>query len=162
MPPSPPGSDAGSSWNSAAVDALLVASRSLVAVAARSIAGSTDVSLPQFRMLVVLSHASSSLTGLATALDVAPSTALRMVDRLINADMVERHAPPEDRRETLLSLTSTGQHMVDEVTARRRRDLEAIVATIPEADLDRLVHAMRLFAGAADRHLSVSCSTRGR
>jgi DNA-binding MarR family transcriptional regulator len=145
-----------SSWTEAAVDALLASSRALVAVSARSIASNAEVTLPQFRMLVVLSQSPTNLTGLAGALDVAPSTALRMVDRLIDAGLVERQVPPENRRETRLSLTPAGQVVVDDVTARRRRDLEAIVATIPEAELDRLVRAMTLFSSAADELWPVS------
>jgi hypothetical protein len=66
----------------AVVDAVLLSSRALVAVSARSIAAAKGVTLPQFRMLVVLSQASANLTALAAGLDVAPSTAMRMVDRL--------------------------------------------------------------------------------
>ncbi len=53
----------------AAVDAVLSSSRALVAVSARSIAEAAAVTLPQFRMLVVLSAAPSNLSALAGALD---------------------------------------------------------------------------------------------
>ncbi len=67
------------------VDAVLASSRALVAVSARSIAGVHGVTLPQFRMLVVLAAGPSNLRGLASGLDVADSTATRMVDRLVAA-----------------------------------------------------------------------------
>ena len=72
------------------VDAVMAASRALVALSARSIAGVRDVTLPQYRMLVVLTGGPTNLSGLARALDVAPSTALRMVDRLVSAGLVAR------------------------------------------------------------------------
>lgn len=134
----------------AAVDALLAASRALVAVSARSIAGAPEVTLPQFRMLVVLSHRSSNLSGLARSLDVAPSTALRMVDRLVDAGLAQRVVPPENRRETRLSLTAAGETVVDTVTARRRRDLQAVVSELPPDELHNLERAMAVFASAAD------------
>jgi DNA-binding MarR family transcriptional regulator len=69
------------------VAALLTASRLLVAIAAKSLAAVEDtLTLPQYRLLVMLdSRGPSSLAGLAEALEVNPSTALRMVERLTTA-----------------------------------------------------------------------------
>lgn len=132
------------------VDALLAASRALVAVSARSIADSPEVTFPQFRMLVVLSHGSSNLSELASSLDVAPSTALRMVDRLVAAGFIERLVRSDNRRETNLSLTKAGKRVFRTVTRRRRRDLRAVVERVPEVDRPELARAMALFASAAE------------
>jgi len=132
-------------------DAVLASSRALVAVSARSIASARGVTLPQYRMLVVLEAGTSNLTELAHHLDVAPSTALRMVDRLDAAGLLTREVRPENRRETLLSLTTTGRRTVRTVTARRRRDLRAIIAQIPADQRADLARAMAAFAHAADR-----------
>ncbi|MYY84016.1 MarR family transcriptional regulator, partial [Streptomyces sp. SID335] len=72
--------------------AVLTASRLLVAVSARSLAEVEErVTLPQFRMLVVLStRGATKLVTLAEHLQVAPSTAMRMVDRLITAGLADR------------------------------------------------------------------------
>ncbi|HEY3923914.1 MAG TPA: MarR family transcriptional regulator [Acidothermaceae bacterium] len=133
------------------VDALLASSRALVAVSARSIAGAKGVTLPQYRMLVVLHGAATNLSGLAAALDVAPSTAMRMVDRLIAAGLVERTVPADNRRETHLELTTAGRQVVRTVTARRRRDLQAIIERVPAAQRIGLADAMAAFATAADQ-----------
>ncbi|UQX87062.1 MarR family transcriptional regulator [Jatrophihabitans telluris] len=106
-------------------DAVLRSSRALVAVSARSIAAAKGVTLPQFRMLVVLFEATNrttNLTALAAALDVASPTAMRMVDRLVAAGLVERSVHADNRRETHLTLTASGRRTVRTVTARRRRD----------------------------------------
>lgn len=132
------------------VDAVLLASRALVAVSARSIAAAKGVTLPQFRMLVVLSEGSSNLTGLAAALDVAPSTAMRMVDRLESARLVERTVPPGNRRESRLALTAAGRRTVRTVNARRRRDLSAVLKQLSEQEQAALANAMAAFARAAD------------
>ena len=98
------------------VDAVLQSSRALVALAARSIAGVGGVTLPQFRMLVVLEAGQTNLRGLAAALDVAPSTATRMVDRLIDAGLVQRSIPTTDRRE-IWPDTSQSSHRESLATA---------------------------------------------
>src|SRR4051812_25188449 len=90
--------------------AVLTASRLLVAVSARSLAEVEErVTVPQFRMLVVLStRGDTKLVTLADLLQVAPSTAMRMVDRLIAAGLAERRLNPANRRETQLGLTEEG------------------------------------------------------
>ena len=132
-------------------EAVLASSRALVAVSARSIASAKGVTLPQYRMLVVLDAGPTNLTELARHLDVAPSTALRMVDRLATAGFVAREVRPADRRETVLHLTAAGRRTVRSVTARRRRDLRAVVAEIPAAERGDLARAMAAFAAAAER-----------
>ena len=133
----------------ALLDAVLASSRALVALSARSIATANGVTLPQYRMLVVLSDGPSNLTHLAGALDVAASTAMRMVDRLVAAGLVTRTVPAENRRETHLSLTPAGAGTVEQVTARRRRDLASVLAFVPLAERDNLAVAMAAFATAA-------------
>jgi DNA-binding MarR family transcriptional regulator len=133
------------------VDAVLASSRALVALSARSIAAAKDVTLPQYRMLVVLDTQPSNLTELADALDVAASTAMRMVDRLGAAGLVERSVPPGNRRVTHLALTAAGRRTVRQVTARRRRDLHKVIAEVPAGQRDALAAAMASFAEAADR-----------
>lgn len=133
------------------VDAVLAASRALVALSARSIAGVRDVTLPQYRMLVVLADGPTNLSGLAGALDVAPSTALRMVDRLISAGLVVRSVRPQNRRETHLALTPSGRRTVSRVTTRRRRDLRAVIALLPPHVREELPKALGAFADAADQ-----------
>jgi glutamate-1-semialdehyde aminotransferase len=48
----------------------------------------------------------------------------------------------------LLRLTGTGQRIVDDVTARRREEIAAIVVKMPAQDRIGLVKALRVFATA--------------
>ena len=134
------------------VTALLTASRVLVGVSARSLAGVEDsVTLTQFRTLVVLhSHESLRLGALAERLGVNASTALRTVDRLIGAGMVRRRENEVDRREVVIDLTPAGRTVVGEVTQRRRAAIEGIVAAMPVTRRRGLVKSLTAFADAAD------------
>ncbi|MBC9729214.1 MarR family winged helix-turn-helix transcriptional regulator [Streptomyces sp. TRM68367] len=134
----------------AVTQAVLTASRLLVAVSARSLAAVEDgVTLPQFRMLVVLStHGATNLVALAELLKVAPSTAMRMVDRLIAAGLADRQINPENRRETLLQLTEDGRRMVADVTARRRAEIASIVERLAPPQRAALVDALTAFSEA--------------
>src|SRR5450631_2017287 len=121
------------------VSALLTASRALVGVSARSLAHVEDaVTITQFRTLVVLEGHG-----------VTPSTAMRMVDRLIAAHLVTREENKADRREVLIGLTREGARLVREVTERRRAEIATIVAAMPEEGREDVVAALNAFAQAA-------------
>jgi len=82
------------------VDAVMRASRVLVAVVAQSISAVEDqVTFVQFRMLVVIaSRGPLNLGEVARQMGVHPSNATRMVDKLVTAGLVERTDDPADRR----------------------------------------------------------------
>lgn len=134
----------------ALTSAVLTASRLLVALSVRSLAAVEErVTLPQFRLLILLaSHGETNLVSLSERLAVNPSTALRMVDRLVDGGFVIRRANPASRREVLLRLTEAGQQIVGEVTARRRQEITSIVTSMSQEDRAGLVKALRSFAAA--------------
>jgi DNA-binding MarR family transcriptional regulator len=132
------------------VTAVLTASRVLVGVSARSLADVEDtVTLTQFRTLVVLdSHGEINLNRLAELLDVNTSTAMRMIDRLLAANLVTRGDNPTNRREVILNLTAQGKQLVRKVTAKRRKEITRIVTKLPASQRTGLVEALRAFARA--------------
>lgn len=133
------------------VDAVLSASRVLVAVAARSLADiAEEVTLTQYRTLVVLaSRGPQNLVGLAEAVGVTPATATRMCDRLVKKKLIVRQSEQDDRRQVRLALTKKGLKLVGAVTNRRRREIEAILSTIAPEEQSVLVQALSQFAAAA-------------
>ncbi len=131
-------------------DAVLRASRALVGVAARSLTDIPDeVTLPQYRALVVLAISERNLSDLAEALDVHPSSATRLCTRLEGKGLITRRHAEQSRRELVLGLTPEGRKLVDAVTKRRRREITRIIARIPEREQRVLVHALGVFADAA-------------
>jgi DNA-binding MarR family transcriptional regulator len=133
------------------VEALILASRALVAVAARSVAGAaTEVTLPQYRALVVLaSRGPQRGVDLAAELGVNPSTATRLIDRLVKADLVDRRPVRDDRRALLVHLRPAGRRLVAQVWRRRRAEVRRIVATMSPGQRAGAETALRAFADAA-------------
>lgn len=133
------------------VEAVLLASRVLVAVAAQSLSEvSETVTLPQYRTLVVLSaHGPMSPGALAEQLGIHPSTVTRQCDRLVAAGLIRRGTVQPDRRSLSIRLTPTGRRIVEQVTERRRRAIAGIVAKMPAEHRDGLVRALRTFSAAA-------------
>jgi DNA-binding MarR family transcriptional regulator len=131
-------------------DAVLSASRVLVAVASRSLAENENVTLAQYRTLVVLqSRGPQSAQNLAAELGVAPSTVTRMCDRLVAKGLVKREAVAENRREVRVLVTPAGADIVGAVSRRRRRELRRIVSAMTDRERGTLVRALESFNQAA-------------
>jgi DNA-binding MarR family transcriptional regulator len=133
------------------VDALLSASRVMVAVAARSLAGlDADVTLAQFRTLIVLAaRGPQRVVDVSAELGVNPSTGTRMCDRLVRKGLIRRARTSGDRRVIRLTLTPAGRDLVAEVTRQRREELSRLVAAVPADSHATLVAGLRALTDAA-------------
>ena len=122
-----------------------------MAVAARSLAGmEEDVTLAQYRMLVILcSRGPQRAVDLADALNVNPSTATRMTDRLVAKRLARRHRLVSDRRTVRVGVTAAGRELIDKVTQRRREEIDRIISSIDPAARSQLVQALTVFSEAA-------------
>ncbi len=135
----------------AMVDAVLTASRVLVAIAARSLADAgEEVTLTQYRSLVVLaSRGPQSVAALAEALAVTPPTASRSLERLVRKGLVRRRADRHDRRQVRVALTESGRRLIDTVTQRRREQISGLLAHISPDAQRSVVAALRELANSA-------------
>lgn len=133
-----------------AADAFLAASRALVGVSARSLADVEDVTLPQYRALVVIAGQDGvTVRQLAQRLDIHPSTATRLCDRLVRKGLIRRAERDADRREIEIVLAAKGRRLVDRVTERRRDALAAIAQQMSADQLRHAVVGLRAFAEIA-------------
>ncbi len=132
-------------------EAVLLASRVLVAVAVRSLAATpADVTLPQYRLLVVLaSRGPQNVGALAEELGVAASSVTRLCDRLVAKKLVARDLSAESRREVLVAVTEGGAAVVGAVGRARHREVRKIVRAIPVSRRAALVRSLEEFGAAA-------------
>src|SRR3954468_1299077 len=70
----------------------------------------------------------------------------RLVDRLVDAGLVERRAADDDRRRIVLSLTAHGRGVEKRVAATREQMLQLGWALIGERDLEPALELMRELA----------------
>ncbi|MBI0317437.1 MarR family winged helix-turn-helix transcriptional regulator, partial [Streptomyces javensis] len=77
-----------------------------------------------------------------------PSTAMRMIDRLVAAGMAARGVSAEDRRTSVISLTKGGRRIVGEATERRRQEIARIVEAMPPGQRRHLIDALQAFTEA--------------
>jgi DNA-binding MarR family transcriptional regulator len=133
------------------VDAVLAANRVFVAVAAGALANlEPEVTLPQFRALVLIDmHRSMTVAELAEALDVVPSTATRMCDRLVAKQLVDRVVDSANRRQMALTLRPEGRALIAQSTRQRKREINRLLKSIPPHAQTDLAAALGLLVQAA-------------
>ena len=133
------------------IDAVMRASRVIAGIVAESIAQTGDlVSSPQLRALVlVATRADVNVSAVAAALDVHPSNATRLLDRLVQAGLLRRSESSTDRRNLVLTLTAEGSQLVSSVMQHRRTAYRRILQTMTRSQRHRLGGALDAFAEAA-------------
>ena len=132
------------------VPALMLAGRAFVGLAARSLAAvDDDVTLPQFRALVVLAvRGPRRSIDIAEELQVNPSTVTRMLDRLAGKGLVRRTRSTSDRRAVQVRATPAGRRTVEQVMDRRRAELQRIAEATRSLWQPEVIAALAAFADA--------------
>jgi DNA-binding MarR family transcriptional regulator len=89
-----------------------------------------------------------NLAAVAAGLDVNPSNASRICDRLIRAGWLDRRESPTDRRNITLTLTAAGRRLVTKVVRHRRRAITRVLRDVAPKDRELLATAFDRFAAA--------------
>ena len=93
-----------------------------------------DLSLAQYRVLMLLSHQAEGASRLADHLAVSRPSITSVIDGLVARRLVVRHPDPEDRRRVEHQLTTQGRELLhradDAVDAR----FESIVSHLPDPE----------------------------
>ena len=98
------------------------------------------VTRPQWQVLSLLTlNEGINQGGLAEILEVEPITLGRMIDRLQDADLVERRADPADRRAWRLHITPTGNELLTTLRPFAHETFELALEGIDSASRDALM-----------------------
>jgi len=98
------------------------------------------VTRPQWRMLTTLSrHEGVNQGRLADLLDVEAITLCRMVDRLSEADLVERRPDPTDRRAWRIYLTDRARPILGELRSLADDLIEETLDGVSAAERETLM-----------------------
>ncbi len=91
----------------------------------------------------------SSIADVAQGLDVAHSTASRLVARAETAGMLHRRRSTADPRRTVLSLTADGWSLQREAVAFRTARLESLLVDWSAVDVTTFTRLLERFARSA-------------
>ncbi|MGY2732986.1 MarR family winged helix-turn-helix transcriptional regulator [Sphingomonas sp. UYP23] len=106
------------------------------------------VTRTQWRVLKILQRGEGiNQGGLAELLEVEPITACRMIDRLAEAELVERRRDPNDRRAWQIYLTDRARPLLDDLGLLADEMLDSALAGISDADQARVVATLQQIRG---------------
>ncbi len=98
-----------------------------------------ELTMAQLKVLLTLAFEGEATIGkIAETLGIGPPTASHLVDRLVQAGLVERVERSTDRRYTLASLTPQGETMVQRLRQGRMDRLHSWLAQLDEQDITAL------------------------
>ncbi|KOX01880.1 MarR family transcriptional regulator [Streptomyces sp. NRRL WC-3723] len=113
-------------------------------------ASTAPASASQLRVLLILEHHEGiNLRTLADSLASTPPSTSRLCDRLQAAGFVDRVVSAADRREVRLHLSSRGRAFLDDLRARRERELQEVLTLMPAVKRAALLEGLEAFCAAA-------------
>jgi len=123
---------------------------------------SADLSLPQYRILGLLTEGSAVSSALAERLAVRPPSITAVVDGLVSRGLVERRHAEDDRRRVAHVLTTKGEKLLDTANEAVASRLAGIAGSLESDELTaRALEGLALWrdAMAAYHHTTPSSTT---
>lgn len=113
-----------------------------------------DLTMGQLKTLVTLScEEGMNITALAERLAIGKPAASLLVDRLVQLGYAARTEDVDDRRRTLVELTSAGRDLVTQLRQGSEETIERVrrwMDTLSPEDLDALSRGMQALRAAAE------------
>jgi DNA-binding MarR family transcriptional regulator len=109
-----------------------------------------DITMPQAKVLYLLTAGDLHLSDLVARLGVTLPTVSGVVDRLVEHGLVARRSAESDRRRVFVGLTSAGSALIDRFRDLNARQIRDLLSVLDDEDLE----SMRGFLAVLDRGVS--------
>ncbi|ADU66251.1 MarR family transcriptional regulator [Desulfurispirillum indicum] len=109
-----------------------------------------DVGPAQFRIMRYThgKRGGVNLKDIATLMEVSPSNASRLVDKLVQKGWIDRSISPISKREILLQLTPDGKKMLKRIAPEQRKNIGKLLnAKLSQHDLEQLHELLQKLLG---------------
>jgi MarR family 2-MHQ and catechol resistance regulon transcriptional repressor len=117
--------------------------RALSLLAERSIAN-TGLCLTDFAALEALLHKGPlTISQIQEKVRLASGSMTAAVDRLEKLGLILRKSSPTDRRARVLELTAQGKRLAASCFERHAKDLEALMSTLSEKEMEQLYGSLK-------------------
>jgi DNA-binding MarR family transcriptional regulator len=111
-----------------------------------------DLSVPQYRVLILLADGSAAASVLAGKLDVSPPSVTSLIDGLVARGLVERRPASADRRRVDHLLTSKGLAVLADADRAAASRLAAVAAAAPSGQGRGALEALAVWEDALNRY----------
>jgi DNA-binding MarR family transcriptional regulator len=121
-----------------------------------------DLSLPEGMLLRTIMEGPMTIAEAAECLNVhAPSTASRVVDRLVRDGYISRQEDPQDRRQKRLTLTPRGRAVVEEGEQIMGQRTIPMLDALDEAEREQFRQLLARMLSACPFHRAIEAKMKG-
>jgi long-chain acyl-CoA synthetase len=114
-----------------------------------------DLSLPQYRILILLDEGKVAASALADRLAVSRPSVTAVVDGLVTRGLVERHHDPDDRRRVGHDITAEGRLILERADSSVDKRLSEIAAIIDQSAAASAFSGLNCWREALDTYRTV-------
>jgi DNA-binding MarR family transcriptional regulator len=109
-------------------------------------------SMPQFFLLMQVHHrAHCGISDLSEHLEITNAATSQLVDKLVQAGLLERAEDPHDRRAKQVSLTPAGEELVEKAIAERSRWVDDLATVLDAEERQKVAEALEILTEASHR-----------
>ncbi|WP_337245045.1 MarR family transcriptional regulator [Luteimonas sp. gir] len=101
-----------------------------------------ELSFSQYITLKKLALGTSNATDLARAAELNPGAMTRLIDKLIDRGLVERHADPDDRRVVRIRLSAQGEAIWRDIDQCGNRVRERAMSGMDDAQRQQFIRLL--------------------
>ncbi len=113
------------------------------------LASKDGVPIDQFHILFAIDALKEcSMVKLAEVLSLDKSKASRAITKLVKAGFVNRDINPENRRYSILTLTSNGKRIVKSINEKNNLLFENILSRLPQGEEELFIEYFAVFTAA--------------
>lgn len=109
----------------------------------------SGLSMPQFFLLMHLyRHEGCGISDLSAHMEITNAATSQLVDKLVQAGLLEREEDPHDRRAKQVTLSSQGREFIAGGIQQRYRWMEELEANLTPDEKLRIAEALEIMARA--------------
>jgi DNA-binding MarR family transcriptional regulator len=109
-------------------------------------------SMPQFFLLMqVHRHEHCGISDLSEHLEITNAATSQLVEKLVQARLLERAEDPNDRRAKKVSLTLVGEEIIKKAIAERSRWVDDLASVLNAEEQQKVTEAFEILTEASQR-----------
>jgi DNA-binding MarR family transcriptional regulator len=121
----------------------------------------SGLTFPQIIVLWALAESDETISGLAAKLRMSMGATSQLVDKLVDAQMVEREEDANDRRVRIVKLRAPGRKYLEQLGQIRRREIDEALRSVPSDAKARFARGLTEVVRALERDAAKEDSAPG-
>jgi DNA-binding MarR family transcriptional regulator len=115
-------------------------------------AKSTGLSMPQFSILMQVHHKGvCGISDIGERFDISNAAASQLVEKLVQAEYIERAEDPSDRRAKVLQLTPKGKDLIKTGFNERYRWMDELTSRMNSEEHKKVAEALDILTKVAQK-----------